>query len=136
LYRYFLKARQEARANSAAFALFNVLEEIVIRRTRPFICKTYPEATIGGKRVYFLQRKLKTVQYDLKATYAGIYDEIVSGIESLQLAPYNLEAYKKRGVAVDDFEAGREQALVGIFKSRYLKRFESSLEAFRISVVP
>lgn len=34
----------------------------------------------------------------------------------------------------DEFEAGREQALVGIFKSRYLKRFESSIEAFRISV--
>jgi superfamily II DNA or RNA helicase len=134
LYRYFLKARQEARANSAAFALFNVLEEIVIRRTRPFIRKAYPEATIAGKRIHFPQRKLKTVQYDLEATYAGIYDEIVSGIESLRLAPYNLEAYKKRGVAVDDFEAGREQALVGIFKSRYLKRFESSLEAFRISV--
>jgi hypothetical protein len=134
LYRYFLKARQEARANSAAFALFNVLEELVIRRTRPFIRKAYPEATIGGKRIHFPQRKLKTVHYDLEATYAGIYDEIVSGIESLKLAPYNLEAYKKRGVEVDDFEAGREQALVGIFKSRYLKRFESSLEAFRISV--
>ncbi len=31
---------------------------------------------------------------------------------------------RKKGVAVEDFEAGREQALVGIFKSRYLKRFE------------
>jgi len=30
--------------------------------------------------------------------------------------------------------AGREQALVGIFKSRYLKRFESSVAAFRISI--
>src|SRR5262249_3662693 len=38
------------------------------------------------------------------------------------------------GVKRDEFEAGREQALVGIFKSRYLKRFESSIEAFRISV--
>jgi SNF2 family DNA or RNA helicase len=134
LYRYFLRARRDARTNSAASALFNLLEEIVIRRTRPFIRKAYPDATIGGKRIHFPQRKLKTVRYDLEATYAGIYDEVVSGIESLQLAPYNLETYKKRGVAVDEFEAGREQALVGIFKSRYLKRFESSVEAFRISV--
>lgn len=35
---------------------------------------------------------------------------------------------------MDKFEAGREEALVGIFKSRYLKRFESSIESFRISV--
>jgi hypothetical protein len=59
---------------------------------------------------------------------------LVSGIENLKLAPYNLEAYKKAGIEVDKFEEGREQALVGIFKSRYLKRFESSLEAFRISI--
>ncbi len=74
------------------------------------------------------------MRYNLEATYAGIYDEVVSGIERLTLAPYNLEAYKKKGVEVDEFEAGREQALVGIFKSRYLKRFESSIEAFRISI--
>ena len=70
------------------------------------------------------------MRYNLEATYGGIYDEIVSGIESLALAPYNLESYKKKGIEVDEFEAGREQALVGIFKSRYLKRFESSVEAF------
>ncbi len=134
LNRYFLKARRDSRTNSAAFALFNLLEEVVIRRTRPFIRKAYPEATIGGKRIHFPQRRLKTVRYDLEATYAGIYDGVVSGIESLNLAPYNLESYKKAGVDVDEFEAGREQALVGIFKSRYLKRFESSIEAFRVSI--
>lgn len=37
-------------------------------------------------------------------------------------------------VARDEFELGREEALVGIFKSRYLKRFESSVDAFRISI--
>ena len=107
---------------------------MVIRRTRAFIRTAYPEATIGGHKVHFPQRMLKTVRYDLEATYAGIYDRIVSGVESLNLAPYNLESYKKKGVEIDEFEAGREQALVGIFKSRYLKRFESSVAAFRISV--
>ena len=34
----------------------------------------------------------------------------------------------------DEFEQGREEALAGIFRSRYLKRFESSVDAFRISV--
>jgi len=134
LYRYFLAARRSLRLRDGVFALFNLLEEIVIRRTRGFIKSTYPEATIGGKRVHFPQRRLKTIRYDLESTYAGIYEEIVSGIERLALAPYNLEAYKKKDVAIDEFEAGREQALVGIFKSRYLKRFESSVAAFRISI--
>ena len=143
LYRYFLKARRESRARDGAFALFNLLEEMVIRRSRPFIRQAYPNATIRRKEadgtwsdiaVHFPERRLKTVHYNLEATYVGIYDEVVYGIDSLQLAPYNLENYKKEGVQVDEFEAGREQALVGIFKSRYLKRFESSVDAFRISI--
>jgi superfamily II DNA or RNA helicase len=134
LYRYFLQARRDARHDLPGVALFNLLEEIVIRRTRSFIRKAYPEATIAGKKIHFPKRELKTVQYNLEETYHGIYEFIVNAVESLTLAPYNLEEYKKSGIEVDEFEAGREQALVGIFKSRYLKRFESSIEAFRISV--
>src|SRR5579883_2689162 len=64
----------------------------------------------------------------------GIYDAIVQRVEGLKLAPYRLETYKKQDIEHDVFEEGREEALVGIFKSRYLKRFESSIDAFRISV--
>jgi SNF2 family DNA or RNA helicase len=133
LYRYFLNARRDTRL-ATTMGLFNLLEEIVVRRTRAFIRRAYPEATISGERIKWPERKLHTVQYNLEATYSGIYEKIVNGIESLRLAPYNLESYKKAGVSVDEFERGREEALVGIFKSRYLKRFESSVEAFRISV--
>lgn len=134
LYRYFLRARRESSRRTGGVALFNLLEEIVIRRTRPFIRKAYPNATIRGEKVRWPKRTLRTVRYNLEETYTGIYDEIVSGIEKLRLAPYSLESYKKADVKKDEFEEGREQALVGIFKSRYLKRFESSIEAFRISI--
>ena len=66
-----------------------------------------------------------------EATYGGIYDAIVGRIGDLTLAPYRLELYKKKNVPHDQFVEGREEALVGIFKSRYLKRFESSIEAFQ-----
>jgi superfamily II DNA or RNA helicase len=134
LHRYFLQARRDFRNNNRGQAIFNLLEEIVIRRTRPFIRMAYPNATIGGKKITFPERKLRTVNYNLESAYPGIYGQVVAGIENLLLAPYTLETYKKAGVEVDEFEAGREQALVGIFKSRYLKRFESSVHAFRISV--
>jgi len=134
LYRYFLHARRNAHGAANGVALFNLLEEIVVRRTRPFIRRAYPNATIKGKKVAWPERKLRTVRYNLEAIYSGIYDQIVSGIEDLRLGPYSLESYKKAGVKKDEFEEGREQALVGIFKSRYLKRLESSIEAFRISI--
>lgn len=134
LYRYFLQARRESSRDVPGIALFNLLEEVVIRRTRGFIRKAYPEATIAGKKIRFPKRELKTVRYNLEEAYSGIYEFVVGAIEDLSLAPYNLESYKKSADTVDKFEEGREQALVGIFKSRYLKRFESSIQAFRVSV--
>ena len=134
LQRYFVGARRINRQQDSSIALFNLLEEVVIRRTRPFIKKAYPNATIKGKPIRWPERKLKTIRYHLENTYSGIYRQIVECIEGLRLAPYRLETYKKKGVERDQFEEGREEALVGIFKSRYLKRFESSIEAFRISV--
>lgn len=134
LYRYFLKARRAATDYDATVELFNLLEEIVIRRTRPFIRRNYPEATIAGREIRWPQRQLRTVHYDLEASYQGIYADIVQRIERLRLGHYNLEAYKHTGVEQDEFELGRQSALVGIFKSRLLKRFESSIHAFRISI--
>ncbi len=134
LYRYFHAARQQARDEQTSVALFNLLEEVVIRRTRPFVRQAYPNATIKGEPVRWPERQLRTVRYDLEATYNGIYDKLVTGIEQLKLAHYGLESFKREGVERDEFEQGREEALVGIFKSRYLKRFESSVDAFRISV--
>ena len=134
LYRFFLNARRNVADQEIGIALFNLLEEVVIRRTRAFVRKTYPEAMINGKRISWPERRLKTVRYDLESTYSGIYDKVVEAVESLHLAPYQLETYKKAGVERDEFEQGREEALAGIFRSRYLKRFESSVDAFRITV--
>jgi superfamily II DNA/RNA helicase len=134
LQKYFITARRANQQQETGVALFNLLEEVVIRRTRPFIKQAYPNATIKGLRIHWPERRLKTVHYNLEATYEGIYGKIVRYIEGLTLAPYRLETYKKRGIERDQFEEGREEALVGIFKSRYLKRLESSIEAFRISV--
>jgi len=134
LYRYFHSARQALRDDQAGVALFNLLEEVVIRRTRPFIRQAYPNATIKGKPVHWPERRLYTVHYNLEETYEGLYEDIVTAIENLHLAQYNLEAYKRTGLERDEFEQGRGEALVGIFKTRYLKRLESSVDAFRISI--
>jgi superfamily II DNA or RNA helicase len=137
---YFRRARRMVRYDgvSAGVVLFNLLEEVMVRNTRPYIRVAYPNATIRGKPVAFPNRTLHTVEYDLGATYGGLYDDIVAAIDSLSLAPYKLEAYKKKSAIADEeqhkFEQGREEGLVGIFKTRFLKRLESSIEAFRLSL--
>lgn len=133
LYRYFLSARQKS-VQDGSVQIFNLLEEVVIRRTRQFIKRAYPNATIRGNKVTWPERKLNTVEYDLEATYEGFYGAIIKRIDKLKLAHYYLESYKTDKALADDFELGREMALVGIFKSRFLKRLESSIEAFGISI--
>lgn len=136
LYKYFLRARRELDASKPGEALYNLLEEVVIRRTRAFVRKAYPNATIRGEPIQWPQRKLKTLRYNLEKTYAGIYEKIVDGIGKLKLPQYQPDHYRKQKPEDEQgaLRVGRQEGLVGIFKSRYLKRFESSVEAFRISV--
>ena len=137
---YFKRARRQVNQLGAAagIVLFNLLEEIMVRNTRPYIKAAYPNATIKGKPVVFPERKLHSVSYSLGSTYGGLYNEIVAAIEGLTLAPYKVESYKKKEAIKDDqnhkWEEGREIALVGIFKTRFLKRLESSIESFRLSL--
>jgi hypothetical protein len=133
---YFKHARSVARREGAAAGelLFNLLDEFVVRNTRPYIRAAYPNATINGEVVKFPDRKLHTIEYSLEAVHSGLYGQIVDQIESLSLAPYRLESYKKEEERINEFEKGRGEGLVGIFKVRFLKRLESSIAAFRLSV--
>src|SRR5947208_2980942 len=85
---YFRRARRMVKQEdtSAGVVLFNLLEEIMVRNTRPYIRAAYPNATIKGKPVAFPNRRLHTVTYNLGATYGGLYHEILADIESLFLA--------------------------------------------------
>ncbi|MCK4792953.1 MAG: hypothetical protein KAV87_54995, partial [Desulfobacteraceae bacterium] len=125
---YFVKAEK------GLTNLFNLLEEVVIRRTRHYVKENYPEATINGKLIKFPERTLHTVRYDLESVYNNIYEEIVALIKQLHLAPYNLEQYKKDKTKKDFEDDMRNQALIGLIKTLFLKRFESSTHAFRISI--
>jgi len=131
LRRYF----QAARKADDAGDLFNLLEEVVVRRPRSHIKENYPNATINGQPIRWPERSLHTQHYSLAAVYGRrFYRTIRDGIGSLHLAPFCVDTYRRSGTEADVFLVGRQQALVGIFKSLYLKRLESSVQAFRISI--
>lgn len=89
------------RAEESRDALYEVLEALAVRRSRPFIRQNYPEAEIDGQKIRFPARELRTVRYSLKATYGpDLYQRIASTIESLLLAPYQVETYRKELVEV------------------------------------
>lgn len=126
--------------------LNDLLNEISIRRTRDYIIKNYPEAYITipqpdgtekEQKIIFPERILENTSYQLDKTYKGMYKEISDTItDKLEMAYYKILEYKKEGVKTDEeqLELGRMIAIGGIFRTILLKRLESSVESFRISL--
>lgn len=115
--------------------LFDLLEETTVRRSRLDVKRRQDageSVMIGGKEVHFPQRVLSAITYDLNGTYAGFYDDIADEIERLALVSYNIEQFR-RG-AQEQATISRNNAIIGILKTLFLKRLESSITAFESSV--
>ncbi|MCC7572468.1 MAG: DEAD/DEAH box helicase family protein [Candidatus Methanofastidiosum sp.] len=137
LFKFFKEVEKEGEPT----LLSDLLNEISVRRTRDYIVKNYPEAfvTINNeeKRIIFPKRELENINYSLEETYAGLYREISEIItDKLSMAYYRLLDYKKDEELTkeEEFLRGRMIAIEGIFSTILLKRLESSIEAFRISI--
>src|SRR5690606_39703664 len=74
--------------------------------------------------------------YDLAGTYDGFYEKIVQRIESLALISFNIEQFRREEQVDEEVERVRQysDALIGLLKTLYLKRLESSLVAFEVSI--
>ncbi|WP_234554321.1 helicase-related protein [Thermus caliditerrae] len=114
--------------------VLNLLEEVMIRRTRQFIKREFPEAVINGERIRFPERRLHTVRYSLEALAPGLYEQIALLFEKLELAAYNPERFLKSPTPEEEEKVLRNEALISLMKTILLKRFESSAEAFRRSL--
>ncbi|MBW2003415.1 MAG: DEAD/DEAH box helicase family protein [Deltaproteobacteria bacterium] len=143
LFKFFKEV--DKRQNPAL--LNDLLNEVSIRRTRAYIKDNYPEAYIlrelpGGEvkeqKVIFPDRILENISYELDKTYQGMYKEISDVItHKLTMAYYKILEYKKTEKLTTDEQLilGRMIAIGGIFRTILLKRLESSVEAFRKSVL-
>ena len=118
--------------------LFDLLEEVAVRRSRRDVRRRQEAGeTIllpGKGEIRFPDRALDPIDYDLTRTYDGFYGEVASAIEALALAPYNVERYRRERNAESERVLERNDALIGILKTTFLKRLESSLAAFEASV--
>lgn len=104
---------------------------------------------VGGRKQFFPERALQTIEYSIEAVYGGLYDELRSCLsrsecdptgarnEALTYARYGLWHYVKpakrnRSPYVDLRRAGAN--LRGLMRIMLFKRFESSVHAFRRTV--
>lgn len=117
--------------------LFPLLDAIAVRRPRSLIRKQFPNATLEGPNgpipIVFPTARLQRAGYDLNALQPGLFARVADAIENrLTLARYRVPAY-----ALDrskfSVEATRQETISGLLRSQLLKRFESSIDAFRVS---
>ncbi|MDX2138853.1 MAG: helicase-related protein [Chloroflexota bacterium] len=120
--------------------IFTLLEQVMVRRSRQDVKQRQAageEIRLPGKGIiHFPDRHLHSIDYDLETTYDGFYEKIVQRIDNLALISFNIAEFRKADG--DEQEVQRERqyssALIGILKTLYLKRLESSLAAFEVSI--
>lgn len=111
----------------------DLLMETMVRRSRQDVMKRQAageEIIIGGQVIQFPQRQLMNFTYNFEENFVGFYEAIADKVDCLNLAPYNIKAFKKKLGENDKKDVKRNKALVYLQKALYFKRFESSLIAF------
>jgi len=114
-----------------------LLLQTMVRRSRQDVIKRQQageQIFIAGKEIHFPKRQLEQFTYNFEASFQGLYSSIANQIDQLNLAPYNIRAFKKKRSSQDEAQVKRNEALVALMKSLFLKRLESSLIAFENSI--
>jgi superfamily II DNA or RNA helicase len=147
---HFAEAASEGPNDLTPDRLFDILDAVAVRRTRRFIKKFYPHATIkrDGRDVpiTFPQPVVHRVEYDLDAVLPGLFAQLAHALgmnpedpdtpipnnptefsygRQLSLARYAPSAFRHQ----KDPDAYELHA-AGLLRSGLLKRFESSTYAF------
>lgn len=114
-----------------------LFRELVVQRSRSYVRES--QKLQGGNLARFPKREEPQVaEYSIKKTYGKLLDSINKAFSKKEplftLAIYSPTSFLKTGVEEEDiFLVERQKQLVGLIRTLFLKRFESSAEAFRSS---
>lgn len=136
--------------NAQKAVMSDLLQHVVVRRTRHFIQMEYPDAKIRMRDssgefqempLVFPTRvsdESQCLRYNINSAYGEeMYDQILNVLQDMHYSIYGLSIYvlsphKNRKELAGINRSGRN--LRGLFKVLMFKRLESSIEAFRISL--
>ncbi len=126
--------------------LQEILNHILIRRTRCHVRTYYPDARVNGQILVFPDRELATITYSIEDTYRGpgdvageshVYKRLHDLMGQLTYARYALFDYilpEHQDVPKYQELQRAGAALRGLMRVMLFKRFESSVAAFRQTV--
>ena len=108
-----------------------LLDAVMVRRTRSFIRDVYRDDEIGGKKITFPDHEYRPIRYDLAGLYGDVFKRLYDDVRSLTMAPYSPEWYN---TGLSQEERDRHRARAHLQVVLLLKRFESSTAAVRASL--
>ena len=114
-----------------------IFKNLVVQRSRAYARESQLRET--GKAAAFPERKPPQVaEYSIKKTYGRLLDMFENAFTQTNplftLAMYYpLAWYKGTNPDIDAFEENRQKQVVGLIRTNFLKRFESSVVAFELS---
>jgi superfamily II DNA or RNA helicase len=115
----------------------SLFRELVVQRSRAYVKSS--EEQQGGVQTLFPTREApKLAEYSVKKTYGRLLDMVDRAFAKkkplFSLAIYNpLAYYKGPDENIDPFLRGRQNQVVSLIRTQFLKRFESSAHAFGLS---
>ena len=114
-----------------------IFRQLVVQRSRAYARESQIREV--GKAAAFPDRRPPQVaEYSIRKTYGRLLDMFENAFtrnNPLFTLPmyYPLAWYKGPDKDIDPFEQNRQQQVVGLIRTNFLKRFESSVAAFELS---
>lgn len=114
-----------------------VFQHLVVQRSRAYARESQIRET--GQAAAFPERKAPQVaEYSIRKTYGhllDLFEKAFTRKNPLFTLPmyYPLAWYKGPDTSIDPLEEGRQGQIVGLIRTNFLKRFESSVVAFELS---
>jgi superfamily II DNA or RNA helicase len=122
---------------SELLARDTTFQSLVVQRSRAYAVESQKRE--GGSGTVFPDRAPPRVaEYSVRKTYGALLTMLEKAFEKsnplFSLAMYYpLAYYTGPNKEIDPFEEGRQRQVVGLIRTQFLKRFESSVAAFEIS---
>jgi len=115
----------------------NTFQSLVVQRSRAYAKESQIRET--GNSAAFPERKApKVAEYSIRQTYGRLLELMDKAFEkddplfSLPIY-YPLAYYTGDDKNIDAFEENRQRQVVGLIRTQFLKRFESSIASFELS---
>lgn len=119
--------------------LYPIIDATTVKRTRGFVKKYYSTDRIRGSDgklipIVFPQPRAISVHYNLDDLAPSLFDKIEDALSPDSESAITFARYSPNSFLLDESDedgAARATAMIGLLRSGLLKRFESSVYAFR-----